>query len=731
MLEPIRPLAGHAVFLLLLELAILAAAARLGAEVCKRLGLPAVVGELGAGIALGPTGFGHWFPNAFATIFPRTNESFHLLDAWSAIGMTMLLLLTGLETDLRLLRNLGRAALIASLMGMVLPFGLGFGLGYVMPDSYLADPSSRILFSLFIATAMSISAMPVIAKILVDLDLTKRNIGMVILSAGVVDDTVGWLILSLIAGAATHGAVNVRDLGITVALLAGLIVAMAFVAYPILRWLMRVTAEHFRMPDSDLVAIIVVTFFSAATTEWIGVHPVFGAFVAGVVLHQVPRLRRETVARLESITYGVLAPVFLGLVGVKVNLWTLSGGGGGTMLGLVLVVACVGKLVGCSLGAYWGGLRFWEAASIAVAMNARGAMEIVVATIGLSLGILTPQMFAIIVMVAVVTSFLAPLGLRLTLPRVRMTEDEARRILADESRGAFDPRRVRLLLATGGGPNAMSIAPIALGVARRSDTAVRILHVKERTSWWRSLIQRVRSHAPGNVTEQMEAVRAMANGKPPELGQVQDASVANAICDEAARGYDLVVMGSGEGPSMGGAVVEEVVARAPCHVAIMKAPPGTAAAAYKNILVPVDGSVASRVAVELALRYAEAAGSDLSLAVLTERRPQAAVYSDISGMHVPIEARGTSDTELERISVVFRASTLKPSILHLAYDPRTSAVSQALEKGTYDLVVLGAENRAIQHQLFFGYENERLIRAARVPVIVVVPNLRRLAGPPS
>jgi nucleotide-binding universal stress UspA family protein len=369
--------------------------------------------------------------------------------------------------------------------------------------------------------------------------------------------------------------------------------------------------------------------------------------------------------------------------------------------------------------------------SIAIAMNARGAMEIVVATIGLSLGILTPPMFAIIVLVAIITSFLAPLGLRLTLPRVRMTDDEARRIVADESRGAFDPRRVRLLLATGGGPNARSIAPIAFAVSRRSDTAVRIVHVKEHTSWWRQLLRRFGPHTPGNVTDQMEAFKAMANGRPPELAQISGATIARAICDEARRGYDLIVLGSGEGTSIGGAVVEEVVARAPCHVAIMRAPVGGAAATYRNILVPVDGSVASRVAVELALRYAEGSGAELSLALLTERRPQAAVYSDVSGTHVPVEGRGASENELERISVVFRASTLKPSILHMAYDPRSSAVAEALEKGTYDLVVLGAENRAIQHRLFFGYENERLIRAARVPVVVVVPNLGRLAGPPS
>jgi Kef-type K+ transport system membrane component KefB/nucleotide-binding universal stress UspA family protein len=729
MLEPIKPLAGHAVFLLLVELSLLIAVARIGAELAKRLGLPAVVGELAAGIALGPSGFGHWFPNAFALIFPPSAEQFHLLDAFSSVGMTMLLLLTGLETDLRLLRNLGRAALIASMMGMVLPFGLGFVLGYYMPASYLADPSSRILFSLFVATAMSISAMPVIAKILVDLDLTKRNIGLVILSAGVVDDTVGWLILSIIAGAATHGAVHVQDLGRTLAYLAGFVVVAIFVLYPILRVTVRVTSERFKMADSDLVLIVVVTFLCAAATEWIGVHPVFGAFVAGIAMHQVPRIRKETVAKLESVTFGLLAPVFLGIVGLRVNLWSL---GGGNMLGLVIAVACVGKLVGCSVGAYWGGLRFWEAASIAVAMNARGAMEIVVATIGLSLGILTPQMFSIIVMVAIVTSFLAPIGLRLTMPRVRMTEDEARRILASESTGAFDPKAVRVLLASGGGPNAMAAAPVAFDIAQKSSSPVKIVHVQAPRPWWRRLRAPFARRPPTDVSEQLEALREIAIGRQPEIGQATGSSVAAAICDEARRGYHLVVMGSGMGPSVGGAVVEEVVAGAPCHVAVMKAPtpppPGTV---YKHILVPVDGSVASRVAVELALRYAEGAGAELTVAVLTERRPQAAAYSDMSGTHLPVEARPTTEEELERISVVFRASDLKPTVAHLAYDPRSSAVSQALEKGKYDLVVLGAENRAIQHRLFFGYENERLIRATRVPVLVVVPNLRRLAGPPS
>ncbi len=715
-------LSGHSVFLLLVQLALLVGMARVGAEIAKRIGLPAVVGEMTGGIALGPSLFGHYAPGAFAAVFPSSVEQLHLLDAFGIVGMSLLLLLTGLETDLRLLRNLGRAALIASVMGMVLPFALGFGLGYLIPAGYLTDPSHRILFSLFLATTMSISAMPVIAKILVDLDLTKRNIGLVILSAGVVDDTVGWLILSLIAGAATHGVVHTADLGLTILWLAVFIVVAAFVLLPILRFAVRVASERFRASDSDLVLVIVVTFLCAAATERIGVHAVFGAFVAGVVLHQVPRLRKETVARLESFTFSVLAPIFFGIVGLHVNLWEL---GGGWMLVLVIVVACLGKLIGCALGAYWGGLHFWEAASIAVAMNARGAMGIVVATIGLALGILTQQMFSIIVVMAIVTSLLAPIGLRLTMPRVRMTEEEARRILASQSTGAFDPAHVRLLLATAGGPNALAGAPLAFGLTKKSSAAVKILHVEAEQVWWRHLFRPFARRRPASVNDQIEKMRALGGERAPEIARARGAGIAEAICEEARRGCDLIIIGSGEGPSIGGPVVEQVVSGAPCHVAILKTP--APAEAYRRLLVPVDGSIGSRLAVELALRYAEATGAELTLAVLTERRPQAAAYADLSGTHVLVDAPATGDEELARISVVFRASDVKPSIIHLAFDPRSSPVAEAVEKGNYDLVVLGTENRAVQHRLFFGYENERLIRATRVPVLVVVPNLSRLA----
>ena len=200
-------------------------------------------------------------------------------------------------------------------------------------------------------------------------------------------------------------------------------VVAAFVLLPILLFAVRVAAERFKTGDSDLVLVIVVTFLCAAATERIGVHAVFGAFVAGVVLHQVPRLRKETVARLESFTFSVLAPIFFGIVGLHVNLWEL---GGGWMLTLVIIVACLGKLIGCALGAYWGGRilgggldrRGHERPR---RHGDRGGHDRPRA------GDPDAQMFSIIVVMAIVTSLLAPIGLRLTMPRVRMTEEEARR----------------------------------------------------------------------------------------------------------------------------------------------------------------------------------------------------------------------------------------------------------------------------------------------------------------
>src|SRR5262249_10539046 len=301
--------------------------------------------------------------------------------------------------------------------------------------------------------------------------------------------------------------------------------------YPATRFLLRMV-DRFHTRDGDLVLILVITFLCAAATEWIGIHAVFGAFIAGCMFKLVPLVKADTIHRLESFVFAVLAPIFFGIVGLRVGLWQLPRLG---VFGLVLAVACVGKLVGCTAGGVWGGMRFWEALSIAVAMNARGAMGLVAATIGLSLGILNDASFAVIVMMAIVTWFIAPLGLRLTMRMVRMTEEEARRIELDKARGVFDPGKLRVLVPTAGGPNALGAARLAFALARKSASPVAVLFVEEEMSWW-DRVRRKLTPTPARMSLDAHLVelKKLGNGAPaPEAKRGNARDAADATLGEA------------------------------------------------------------------------------------------------------------------------------------------------------------------------------------------------------
>jgi Kef-type K+ transport system membrane component KefB/nucleotide-binding universal stress UspA family protein len=728
----LKPLAGHAVLLVFLELSALLTVARLGSEFVRRIGLPTVVGELAAGVLLGPTVFGHYFPRAFVRLFPRDPEQMHLLEILSWVGMVLLLLLTGIETDVRLLRNLGRAALGASVFGMIVPFIFGLGLGWSLPAQFVANPEHRNIFAVFLATAMSISAMPVIAKILLDLDLTRRNIGMVILSAGVVDDTTGWIVLSLIAGAATGGN-QIRGFAVA---LGGTVVFLgfaAFVLYPLLRIALRIGTDRFHSKDTDLVVIIVTTLLCAATTDAIGVHAVFGAFVAGCVIRQVPRLRPETLHKLESVTFPIFAPIFFGMVGLKVDLWQL--GDLRTLL-VVLGVATSGKLLGCTVGSLLGGLRFWESISIAVAMNARGAMELVVATVGLSLGILNQQMYSIVVMVAVTTSFMAPVLLRLTMRRVRMTDEEAKRMASEAARGLFDAETLRVLVPTAGGPNALVAAAIAFCMTKRSTVPVTVLHVQRKAGLFHGVAGWLRPDVEAkDLTHHLDAIRSAAkeSGSPdPEIRRDASRSVSEGIRSEATRGYHLVISGASDAKrGLQGNKLQQLVEAAPCHMAIIKGR-GTKRS-FKRLLVSVDGSFLSRFAIDFSVRYAEGADAEVAFVVVPEGGR--IVDTAISRLDIghPFADRRRRDSMaldigafergegLDRLSPVLTVTTIKTRFVMAGV--ATGSVLAMAASGAHDLLVLAAENRAVHHRLFFGYENERLVEEAPISVAVVVPRV--------
>ncbi|MSP62111.1 MAG: hypothetical protein EXR72_17610 [Myxococcales bacterium] len=718
----VAPLPGHMLLLLLLQMSVILAVSRLLGELFKRLDQPAVIGELLAGIVLGPSLFGWLLPDAFLALFPPIAAQSHLLEVVAWIGMVLLLLLTGFETDVRLLRHLGRAALSASLFGMVIPFAAGFVFAQYLPAAYLADPSQRQLFAAFFATAMSISAMPVIAKILFDLELTKRNIGVVILSAGVVDDTTGWVILSVIAGVAGPVGWSGLQLGKTVLFTGGFVVVAWFVALPAARWMFRIVDDRFRTRNTDLALIVILSFLAAAATESIGIHAVFGAFVAGCVIRQVPRIRPATMHRLEAVVVGVFAPIFFGLVGLKVDLHALEGP---WVLLAVLGVATFGKVVGCTVGGLVGRLTFWESLSIGMGMNARGAMELVVALLGLTLGILNQEMYSIIVAIAVLTSFMAPPTLKLTMRRVPISDEERARLAADAAVGLFDPKRLKALLPTAGGPNALVAARLAAALVRGESATITALYIdQKRRGLWRLLTGWLRQDLAGrNLQEHLDGIRVLADLRKArlEVRRLDGADATAAIRREASRGFDLVLIGAGSRAhqALRGDLIAGLIDDAPCHVGIVRG--GRLALDYRHVLVPFDGSYFARAAVETAVLYAEGSGSEVTVLYVMEEASSGGDGPD--GALDENFRKLIATTMMATVSPVLTQTSARVSVLVREANQPTAPVLAEVATGHYDLVIVGAENRAVQHRLSVGYDVERIVEESPCTVMVVVPRI--------
>jgi nucleotide-binding universal stress UspA family protein len=349
-------------------------------------------------------------------------------------------------------------------------------------------------------------------------------------------------------------------------------------------------------------------------------------------------------------------------------------------------------------------------------------------------------MYSIVVMVAVTTSFMAPLLLRLTMRLVRVTEEEAERMAEEAARGVFDAQKLRVLVPTAGGPNALVAASIGMCVAKKSAHPITVLYVERVSGLLDSIARRFRPTVAGqNLAAHLDAIRASAKQlgtKEPEVRREESRDVASAINGEAAKGYDLILTGaSGEKAGIRGQKLEQLIEGAPCHVAIVKH--RGESRVFSRLLVPVDGSFLSRVGIEFAIRYAEGAGPDAEV-----------TFAMVTGKEAPepIGARSTMDTAptiparrrqdsimlnigsfaqgegLDKLSPVFKATKVKTHIV-MADGATSGSILEQTATGQYDLLVLGAEHRAIHHRLFFGYENERLVEESAISVVVLVPKV--------
>ncbi|OZM71908.1 cation/H(+) antiporter [Amycolatopsis antarctica] len=422
---PVPPLGTHSLLVFLLQVGALLLAGVVLGRLAKRLGMPALVGELLAGVLLGPTILGNLAPQLGAWLFPQDPAQTHLLDAFSQVGVLLLVGITGAHLDSSVFRKHGGRAMWISVCGLVVPLGCGFATGYVVPDSLVPDGVGRGVFALFLGVAMCVTAIPVIAKILLELDLMHRKVGQLTVAAAFFDDTVGWLLLSVVAALATGGAAGAtlpQTLGYLVVFLA----AAFLIGRPVVRRALRASSRHAEAGPTVAVAVVTILAYSAATAA-IGLEALFGAFVAGATV--LGFADPAKLAPLRTIVLAVLAPVFLAGIGLRMDITLLAEPTVLLTAIAVLLVAILGKFGGVYLGARAGRLSHTEGIALGVAMNARGMIEVVIALAGLRIGVLNTATFTIIVLVAIVTSLLAPPLLRLaTRDLIPDAEEQQRRI---------------------------------------------------------------------------------------------------------------------------------------------------------------------------------------------------------------------------------------------------------------------------------------------------------------
>src|SRR6202041_1309429 len=384
---------------------VLLGAAKLAGELMQKLDQPSVLGEIMAGILLGPTLLGHFRPDLYAFIFPSTGNLPIALETVTTLGVVFFLLIAGLEIDLRSIFRQGKSALAVSFFGVIVPFAFGFGAAGLFPTFLGASPGAdRMIFALFVGTALSISALPVIAKILMDLNLLRSEMGTVVMSSAMFDDLVGWILFSMILGMMNGGDASFSGVKRTIML----VIAFVVLALTVVRWLIDKLLPHIQAhtswPGGVLGFIFTLTLSAAAFAEYAGIHAVFGAFIIGIAIGESTHLRKRTSELIHGIVTNVFAPFFFASIGLRTTFVTNFNL---PITATVIAVACIGKLLGAGMGARLGGMDKRTSWGVGLAMNARGAMEMTLGFRGQQGGLFTETMFVALVIMALFTSLVS------------------------------------------------------------------------------------------------------------------------------------------------------------------------------------------------------------------------------------------------------------------------------------------------------------------------------------
>lgn len=698
--------AGPSEVVFLTQIILLLVAGRVLGEAMMRIGQPAVMGQLIAGILLGPSVLGALWPQVQHAIFPPGGEQKAMIDAVGQLGIVLLLLLTGMETDLSVVRKSRRTAFSVSLTGIVVPFACGFVLGEFLPDTMLPHPEQRLITSLFLGTALSISSVKIVAMVVREMNFMRRTVGQIIVTSAIIDDTVCWIIMAVTFGIALHGGVDLAALtqsivGTVLFLIASFTLGRRLVFF-LIRWANDNLVSEFPV----ITTILVITGIMALITSAIGVHIILGAFVAGILIGQSPILTRHIEEQLRGLILALFTPVFFGLAGLNTDLRVLEKPSLLLLsLGFILI-ASIGKFTGAFVGGALSGLTWREALALGWGMNARGSTEVIVASLGLSMGALSQDLFTMIVAMAVVTTMAMPPMLRWALARVPLRSEEKARLEREEFEAqGFVTNIERLLVAVDDSESGRLGSRLAGLLAGSRGIPSTVLQ-------FGSTAGGGNGHPPGATAEKADSlVEETAGAVALDSTAGDDAQIrvdvttrarqepsGEAVADEARKGYDFLLIGVE--PAAADGEIDEKAANiaaafeGPLAIAISRAQHREApvGAPPLNILLPVTGTDYSRRGAEVAIALARASlGSVTALHVPNRRNPRRRRGWNLG---IPATWRGTGSTAVLQDTVRLGDQFGVP--VRTAIRRRGAAediILRQLKLGDHNLIVMGVSPR--------------------------------------
>ncbi|MCY1036831.1 cation:proton antiporter [Corallococcus sp. BB11-1] len=686
----------HMLAQLLVQLIVIIGLSRLIGRGARWIGQPLVIAEVVAGIALGPSLLGLISPGALQWLFPA--ESMPFLKMLAEVGLVLFMFLIGLELDPRMLKGRGHTSVAISHSSIVVPFALGAVAGALWLYKSLSDPSVPFSsFVLFMGVSMSITAFPVLARILTERGLMQSKLGAIAIACAAVDDVTAWCLLAFVVSLVR--ATSLAEAGLTTLFAVLYIGFMLLLVRPFLARLGARVASREGLTQNVVAGTLLLLLASAWATERIGIHALFGAFLFGAVIPKEGGLASALAEKLEDVTVVLLLPVFFAFSGLRTQIGLLDTVESWVTCGVIILLACLGKFGGSAVAARLTGLRWREAGAIGVLMNTRGLMELIVLNLGLDLGVISPTLFTMMVIMALVTTFMTSPLLKWMYP----PEQQARDQLSRETPGAaLAPSAYTVLLCVSHGQAGPGMAVLSRALSgERNEANLYALHL---LSPDRALKAR--------AEEALDATGASGSALTPLMGRAEKLGLtvrtlsfvssepARDICRTAqAKRADLVLLGWHKplfSQTVLGGTVHEVMQESTGTVAVLV---DRGLSQVRRVLVPFVGSRHDRAALGLARRLFKQAGAEVTVLHVTSP-----------------EGPGSGRAQVEELFPADEGAAVKLKVVRHA-SPEEAALEEV--RAGYDLVVVGLGAEWGLEDRLFGVQRERIVRDAPASLLLV------------